>query len=691
MILQRLRSGITIVSIIMLLLAVIIPSFQSVLSLEKTGLLYRQGKYDEAADRLQNLDVIDEKERERHLAYLQLEMGNYEKYTEHLERAGAIDKDNTDLKLEIAAANFRTGKYSRAAEIIEELKNRIDDDPGAFETIKQRKIYYYHGKILLALEDLEGARKSWERGLQVDEKSKFYRALADLERAEENYDRASELYLEALEMDSSLTHLYIELAEIFEKMGKEEKAYNYWLQVRDTGIITEEAQEHLRRLKVEYPHLIEKQFEIEEPEKPFQPWEPEFEEVEEFSFPGESPQLNIKIGQKHNRLKLQSDEDFLLRTKDGNVLNRGEAGQTWKIDRQEGKFVLKNTNSTGKKISVPDHAGIWLSAFADNSSFVLRNVSFGQDYYWAGSEDRQYRGDIYIYPEGEEKFIAVNRVGLEEYLLSVVPSEMPSYWPQEALKSQAVAMRSYALHNKENRHSNPRYDLCDSVHCAVYSGVQAEASPASSAVLDTAGEVGKASGEVIEAVFSSNSGGITHDAADVWGYDIDYLQGVDLHQEDTSFKTFLPAQKRDWVKGNPDTFSRPENYGTTESYRWSRRYNIDILEKQLDMEEIEEIKIAARSGRGYVKALEISGEHETRIIESDEIRSALGGLRSNIFILFQVQSPRGKLQEIVIYGAGWGHGVGMDQTAAANMAAENMDYREIFTVFFDGSEIKNLY
>jgi len=139
---------------------------------------------------------------------------------------------------------------------------------------------------------------------------------------------------------------------------------------------------------------------------------------------------------------------------------------------------------------------------------------------------RQYRGVIEFDRTGAGKMILVNILPMDEYLYGVVPSEMPSSWPEEALKAQAVAARSYAL-DKIGSDNHTGYDLCDTTHCQVYLGVGNEHDAATAAVDATSGQVACYDGEPINAVYSSSSGGHTDSSENVWSATVPYLRGVD--------------------------------------------------------------------------------------------------------------------------------------------------------------------
>jgi stage II sporulation protein D len=144
--------------------------------------------------------------------------------------------------------------------------------------------------------------------------------------------------------------------------------------------------------------------------------------------------------------------------------------------------------------------------------------------------DRPYRGQIEVAVTGG-KLNAIDVVGLEQYLAGVVPREMPSDWPDEALKAQAVAARSYAL---SHRLGGKGFDLYADVRSQVYGGIPAEHPRTTAAIAATKGEVLLWEGKPIDALFHSTSGGATVDAAEAFGKAVPYLVGVDDPHSDLS-------------------------------------------------------------------------------------------------------------------------------------------------------------
>lgn len=157
---------------------------------------------------------------------------------------------------------------------------------------------------------------------------------------------------------------------------------------------------------------------------------------------------------------------------------------------------------------------------ATNAVFVQNPESKG----FLATKRKWYRGDIVIY-NIKGRLTVVNSLPLEEYLLGVVPSEMPSKWNIEAHKAQAIAARSYALANLNKRNSHG-YDLKDTPLDQAYGGASSETPQTTRAVLSTRGEVLTYNNKIIPAYYHASAGGKTNSAGSVWNHDLPYIQSV---------------------------------------------------------------------------------------------------------------------------------------------------------------------
>ncbi len=272
-----------------------------------------------------------------------------------------------------------------------------------------------------------------------------------------------------------------------------------------------------------------------------------------------------------------------------------------------------------------------------------------------------YRGELEVVPEpATGKFVFVNKVPMEDYLMGVVPAEMPSSWHMEALKSQAVAARTYAVDSILSP-PNSIYHLESTTQSQVYGGIKRETVRSNQAVRDTAGEILIYQNKPARTFYHSNSGGKTESPEHVWGYTgLTYLVAVDSPHcraaENFEWKIFL-----------------------------SRNQMQDKL-KSLDLEEIKGIKISESTPSGRAKTMEIEGKDKTVSMNAVEFRRAVGQtvMRS---LLFEIQ-----LEEEIfrIKGQGFGHGVGMSQWGSKGMAEKSYDYRDILAFYYKGTELVNI-
>ncbi len=279
----------------------------------------------------------------------------------------------------------------------------------------------------------------------------------------------------------------------------------------------------------------------------------------------------------------------------------------------------------------------------------------------------------------------VNELPLELYLRSVIPSEMPSSYEMEALKAQAVCARSYAYNNMLQYHyPEQQAHVDDSVSFQVYNNFD-EAESTNAAIQETEGEKLGYDGKVITTYFFSTSCGTTTDLG-AWGVEDweqkDYLKSVDVGQDGTDYEAELP-----W-------------------YQWSLTVSEndieEIIEENLEVElgEIESVEVTERgSGEVATELTVIGTDGEATVETENSIRAALAS--SNHIITRNDGStveggtllPSGFFEitvseeEYQIQGGGYGHGIGMSQNGANQMALLGMNYEEILTTFYSGAAL----
>lgn len=275
-------------------------------------------------------------------------------------------------------------------------------------------------------------------------------------------------------------------------------------------------------------------------------------------------------------------------------------------------------------------------------------------------DDAWYRGSVRLVSTGQG-LIAVNYVDLDEYLYSVVGSEMPTSWPLGALKAQAVAARSYALH-KRSKLANTVYDLGDTTTWQVYKGVAAETTSTQAAVQQTASQVLTYQGNIIEAVFHSSSGGHTENVEDVWVQALPYLRGV------TDYDQQAPV------------FAWTETVSASE-----------VRSIAPGIGNIVSMVPVATTPNGRVRQLKIIGDAGQTTLTGEQFRQALD-LRSSLFVVNPQggQSGGGKStapQSFVIQGRGFGHGLGLSQWGAYSLARQGYNYQQILGHYYRNSSL----
>jgi len=274
----------------------------------------------------------------------------------------------------------------------------------------------------------------------------------------------------------------------------------------------------------------------------------------------------------------------------------------------------------------------------------------GDGYVWIG--DRWYRGRTQVVPTSKG-LTAINYVDLEQYLYSVLGAEMSSNWPLEALKAQAVAARSYAL-NKVYTNRNPIYDVDDTTTYQVYKGLETEASTTHQAVEATAGQVMTYGGQVILAVFHSASGGHTENVEDIWASPLPYLRGVP-----------------DYDAGAP-------------VYEWTKDFSsVELSGKISGVGNIIEMTPERVTPQGRIITMRVKGTGGSRSVSGKDLRKVLG-LRSTLFSV----EPTG--YGFHIRGRGFGHGLGLSQWGAHNLALQGFDYQQILAHYYQNATLAQM-
>jgi len=279
--------------------------------------------------------------------------------------------------------------------------------------------------------------------------------------------------------------------------------------------------------------------------------------------------------------------------------------------------------------------------------------------------DDWYRGRLRLVarPDG---LLAVNHVPLEEYLYSVVGSEMYPFWPLEALKAQAVAARSFILF-RLRRPEDPDFDVGRTVTWQAYKGYSRESDSTREAVTATTGQVVTYRGQIIEALYHAASGGHTENVEDIWSAPRPYLRGVpDFDQE-------APV------------------------YSWQKTFTQAELSRLLPgVGQVTSLTPVRTTPQGRVVEMRVTGTTGTKTFTGSELRRLLD-LRST---LFQVTPTRGDVAStnpvnapdgsFEFQGRGFGHGLGMSQWGAFGLAQRGYNYQQILQYYYQGTEISRV-
>jgi SpoIID/LytB domain protein len=591
----------------------------------------------------------------------------------------AILSNNSQDYLNLAI-NFYELDNNLASNYI--LENKIDNGNDSQNFLYKK--YYYLIKNNLDLNNYEKVEKYLMKitNLKMNQ-SEVYLLSAELNKKRGNFKQAFNNYEAAYQANRSQSYLFKDMAEMLEKSGEEIEAYNHWQRTLSYGWFKDLAYQKINFYQDKYPRLRPDPEDKDEPEEinPFD-LEPSWHRVEKLSSQAEIQKLKIGLQENNEHLLFQYSAPFSI-VYEGKIIYRGQAQENHLLQIESGSLYI-STEAEKLRLGNSD-LEYQIYSSQENSSFYVYNVNYGQGYFWQGSGNRQYRGNMIIKGEGKE-FTLINQVELTPYLISVVPSEIYASWPMEALKAQAIAARSYTLSNL-GRHSSDGYDLCSTVHCAAYNGIQSEHQRTTEAVLSTQGESAVFEGKIIEAVFSSNSGGFTERSDQIWSADLPYLRGSNQMKNDDYDFPLPPVELQQWLAASPESYSK--DFGSS-NYRWQLRIPAEVIEYRSGLSKITKVKVNQRAQGGTITSLSLLSEEEEKKYSVSQIRRVLGGLKSSRFYFDSHFDRNGYLKEIYIYGSGWGHNLGLDQSASAGMGAAGWNYREIIKHFYPGVKIEKI-
>ena len=379
---------------------------------------------------------------------------------------------------------------------------------------------------------------------------------------------------------------------------------------------------------------------------------------------------------------------------------------------------------------------------APTASFSLGNVTIGKNFHWERKETQVFSGILHLVVDSD-KIIAINELPVEDYLTSVISSEMKATASAEFLKASAVISRSWLLaqiakrdRQKEttnsffsfkktdnelirwyDREDHTIFDVCADDHCQRYQGItKASRQTVVDAIAETRGQILTSEDEICDARFSKCCGGATEEFQYCWeDKEHPYLKTVSDNPAHLNRQDYQPAPLPDlsieeeaerWIRSAPEAFCNTTDSAilsqvlndydqeTTDFYRWRVEYtrselSLLVAEKlKEDLGDIIDLIPLARGKSGRIWKLQIVGTKKSFTIGKElEIRRVLSQshLLSSAFVVDKTEDG------FLLTGAGWGHGVGMCQIGAAMMAEKGYTYTDILLHYYPGAEIKRIY
>ena len=314
---------------------------------------------------------------------------------------------------------------------------------------------------------------------------------------------------------------------------------------------------------------------------------------------------------------------------------------------------------------------------------------------------RLYAGRLNLQPNAYGTYTLVNQVPLETYLRGVLPYEIGTNAPTAALEAQAIIARTYALRNLR-RFAADNYQLCADTNCQVYYGLNGAAAKTDQAIASTRAKVVTYKNELVDALYSSTTGGVTASFSDVWnGNDRPYLRPVldaptnfwDLSKQsladEKNFEKFINIQQG-------------FNESKWDMFRWHKETPLQDIIKDLQkflqvknspyakFKTIQAMAVVKRSQSGRILELAVKTDNSTFILHKDEVRSAFAAPTSTLFYIKPLNKGKSELWGYAFIGGGFGHGVGLSQTGAQNLAKLGWSSPKILQFYYPGTQIQIL-
>jgi len=403
-----------------------------------------------------------------------------------------------------------------------------------------------------------------------------------------------------------------------------------------------------------------------------------------------------------------------------------------------GKQAIKYINGTiefdGLRLKTEEF--IFKPENYENCSFELFDVTIGIKFHWERKENQVFKGSLHVLIENE-KLTAINVLKLEDYLASVISSEMKASSSMELLKAHAIISRSWlmaqvlkgeAIQSSEqtyqsvnesseelikwyDREDHNNFDVCADDHCQRYQGITRQSNDAVLRAIEaTKGMVLTSDDIICDARFSKCCGGVSETFENVWEpQSHKYLQAItDGKESSLKLDLKIESNAKSWILNPPDVFCNTSDKAilsqvlndydmeTPDFFRWEVKYTQDELSELInrktgrDFGKITDLIPIERGLSGRIIRLKIIGEKASFIIGKElEIRKILS--ESHLYSSNFIVEKENNSSSFVLKGAGWGHGVGLCQIGAAVMGANGYSHQEILQHYFKGAELEKRY
>jgi len=358
----------------------------------------------------------------------------------------------------------------------------------------------------------------------------------------------------------------------------------------------------------------------------------------------------------------------------------------------DGLIFINGKEYSSKKVKINHKSKEKVKITLDNQSFTDEpyklEISIPGNFSLSGNTKQQFSGDLHL-REHKGEIAVLNLMNLESYTRYVVVSEIGTGAPSEALKSQAVIARTYAIY-MSMKNSNYPWDLRADTYSQVFNTKKKVPQNVIDATDATAYMLVTYKGEVAFTPFNSYGGGYLADVEQVWGgkgfpyltnkADVDYLNRKQMSNY---------SVVEDWIRKDPAKvykyYDKLPNW-IKDSYQWKRRISLSQVASKGKFSKVYSAKVEARDKSGRISKISFStASGKENITSQDRIRAILGGIPSTLAII-KVSG-----NELIIEGKGYGHGVGFCQSGGYLKSYAGWDYTRIIKHYYPGCEITSNY